>query len=216
MNPLKDVERRQTGKKTPSVSEAYYEQDERQELRVRTKQSSGSKKGKSGNAEKRMGMRERREKEGVGNEVGKGNLKKSTVIPTAQETGSSDHVGSGQPRLADMEPFSGSSIEERNKKSIIGLGKVLADRESSSKQSPFKTYQGIDAAQITSVEKDRDLVISTKKAQYHRSFGLTGALPDQPIMSDKKSNITSNTGVHSPMIPQEDLQGDVRKRMDEQ
>lgn len=69
---------------------------------------------------------------------------------------------------------------------------------------------------MTSVEKDRDLVNSTKKNNDHRSFGITGAIPDYPVMSDKKSNITSNTGVHSPMVPQEDLQGDVRKRMDNQ
>ena len=113
-----------------------------------------------------------------------------------------------------MEPFSGSSIEERNKKSVVGLGRVLADKESSSKQSPFKTYQGTDIAMMTSVEKDLELVNSTKKTNDHRSFGITGAMPDYPIMSDKKSNVTITTGVHSPMVPHEDLQGDVRKRMD--
>ena len=40
-----------------------------------------------------------------------------------------------------MEPFSGSSIEERNKKSIIGIGKKLAEKEkTSAKSTPFKTF----------------------------------------------------------------------------
>ena len=92
-----------------------------------------------------MGMRERREKEGPGNEVGKGRPKlqmpHAPAGGPAQETGSSDQLhASNNVRLQDMEPFSGSSIEERNKKSVIGLGTVLADKESSSKKSPFKTY----------------------------------------------------------------------------
>lgn len=96
--------------------------------------------------EKRLGMRERRDKEGPGNEVGKGKMKMQVGAPV-QETGSSDQVrASSIPKLQDMEPFSGSSIEERNKLSMIGLGMVLADKESSSKQSPFKTYQGTDIA----------------------------------------------------------------------